>query len=445
MASTQRSRQILTSSATAAAARVVTVACSFVAMPMCLAYLGVPAFGVWAAITSIVAFMAFADLGIGNGVLNLLSQAFGRDDAQAIRQIMATALAILAGLGAAGFAVFVVLHPFVRWDILLGAQAVVPAPAVASAVFVFAVVFAINLPTTLIQRMQFALQQGHINGVVQAGSGVLSLVLIFLVTKTSLGLPGAVAATLAAPVLTTLASAVWMRLRVPEYLPSRHDFTPARVRPILTSGLQFLFLGLAFCLAQMSDSLVIANTVGAADVASFAVHQKLASPIAFIGGMALTPLWAAYGEALARGDVTWIKQAFRRSLAILAIAGLGLSVLLMLSLEPLMHLWLRGRLPADPAMAAALLVWVSVELIGKAVSVFLHGMGMVAQQLWIAAIFLPVCLAAKVFGGLHYGATGVVVGTTIAYVVVHAWPYWRLVREWHRRTPLQLAAGKAEP
>lgn len=445
MASTQRSRQILTSSATAAAARVVTVACSFVAMPLCLAYLGVPAFGVWAAITSIVALMAFADLGIGNGVLNMLSQAFGRDDVRAIRQIVATAFAILAGLAATGFAVFVILHPFVRWDILLGAQAIVSAPAVASSVFVFAVVFAINLPTTLIQRMQFALQQGHLNGVVQAGSGVLSLALIFLVTKTTLGLPGMVAATLASPVLVTLASAIWMRARVPAYFPSRPDFTPARVRPILTSGFQFLFLGLTFCLAQMSDSIVIANTVGAEGVASFAVHQKLASPIAFIGGMALTPLWAAYGEALARGDVAWIKRAFRRSLAVLASAGVGLSLVLMVGLEPLMQFWLHGRLSADPTMAAALLFWVSVELIGKAVSVFLHGMGMVAQQLWIAALFLPACLAAKVFGGLHYGAVGVVVGTTIAYVAIHAWPYWRLVREWHSRVPLQIAADKIAP
>lgn len=412
---------------------------------MCLAYLGVSAFGVWAAITSVVALMAFADLGIGNGVLNMLSQAFGQDDTRAIRQIVATAFVILLGLAAGGFALFVVLHPFVPWDALLGARPAVHEAAVASAVFVFAVVFAVNLPITLVQRMQFALQQGHLNGVVQAGSGVLSLALIYGVTHTRLGLPGMVAATLAAPVLATLASLVWMWHRTPVYCPSRSDFNPARIRPILGSGFQFLFLGMAFCLAQMSDSIVIANTAGSADVASFAVHQKLASPIALIGGMALTPLWAAYGEALARGDLAWIRKAFRRSIAVLAVAGLCLSIVLMVALEPLMQLWLRGRLAADPVMAAALFVWVSVELLGKAVSVFLHGMGMVAQQLWIAAVFLPTCLAAKILGGLHYGATGVVVGTTVAFVAVHAWPYWRLVRQWHDRAPLPTVAGKTGP
>ena len=412
-------------------------------MPMSLVYLGVPAFGVWAAITSVVALMAFTDLGIGNGVLNMLSQAFGRDDHVAIRQIVATAGVLLAGIGAAGFAVFLLLHPFVPWDTVLGARHTVPRAAVAAAVLVFAAVFAVGLPVTLIQRVQFALQMGYLNGIVQAGSGILSLLFIYLVTRTALGLPGMLAATLAAPVLVTLASAAWMHRRTPQYFPSSADFVPARVRPILSSGFQFLFLGLSFCLAQMSDSVVIANTAGAQDVASFAVHQKLASPIAFIGGMALTPLWAAYGEAMARGDVAWVRHAFRRSLAILAAAGIGLSALLMWGLEPLMQIWLRGRLPADGWMAAALLLWLSVELMGKAVSVFLHGVGMVSQQVWIAAAFLPICLAAKVWGGLHFGAVGVVFGTTLAFVLVHAWPYWRLVRQWHRRHPLQPAVGAA--
>lgn len=412
---------------------------------MSLAYLGVPAFGVWAAITSVVALMAFTDLGIGNGVLNMLSQAFGRDDDVAIREILATAAVLLAGIGAAGFVVLLLLHPFVQWDTLLGARNAVPQATVAAAVLVFAAVFATGLPVTLIQRMQFALQMGYLNGIVQAGSGILALLLIYLVTHTALGLPGMVGATLSAPVLMTLASATWMYCRTPQYRPSRAYFVSARVRPILASGFQFLFLGVTFCLAQMSDSVVISNTAGAQEAASFAVHQKLASPIAFIGGMALTPLWAAYGEALARGDIAWIRHAFRRSLTILAVGGIGLSALLLWGLEPLMKIWLRGKLPADAWMAAALLLWLSVELIGKAVSVFLHGIGMVLQQVWIAAVFLPICLAAKIWGGLHFGAVGVVFGTTLAFVLVHAWPYWRLVRQWHHRHPLQPPGGAAGP
>ena len=400
-------------------------------MPMCLGYLGLQSFGLWATITSIVAVMAFADLGIGNGVLNMLSSALGRDDAKAICRITATAFVLLSGLGIASFVVFLVFYNFIRWDDVLGAAGVVPRATVAVAVLILAVTVALNLPTTLFQRMQFALQLGYLNGVSQAAGGILGLTFIYLVTKTNWGLPGMVAATLAAPLIATWLSAIWMFARTPDIRLSAAYFNRAAILPILSSGGQFLILGLVFCLCQTSDNLVIANVLGAGAVGNFAVHQKYVSPIAFIGGMALTPLWAAYGEALARGDIAWIKRAFKKSVLSLLLIATALSIVLLLLLPPLMTLWMKGRLAPDVLMAGSLLVWVTVELVGKAISVFLHGMGLVSQQVWTALVFLPVCLGAKVLFAQQYGAVGVVIGTTLAYVAVHAWPYWRLVRRWH--------------
>lgn len=414
-----------------AAARVVTVLCSFVAMPMCLGYLGLPSFGLWATITSVVAVMAFADLGIGNGVLNMLSTAFGRNDAVSICRIIVTAFVLLSSLGGVIFVLFLGFHSFVSWDVILGAGGVVPGATVATAVLILAVTVALNLPTTLFQRMQFALQFGRLNGLAQAGGGILALIFIYLVTKTSWGLPGMVGATLAAPLIATWLSAVWMFVRLPAIRPVAADFSTKDVVPILRSGGQFLVLGVVFSLCQTSDSLIIANVLGAGAVASFAVHQKYVSPIAFVAGMALTPLWAAYGEALARGDIVWIKRAFKKSVVSLVLVATVLSVVLILLLEPLMAIWMKGRVAPDKVMAVSLLVWLTVELLGKAISVFLHGMGMVGQQVWTALVFLPVCLGAKIAFGKQFGAPGVVLGTALAYTLVHTWPYWRLVRRWH--------------
>lgn len=431
----QRTRRIFASGLSVAGARVVTVLCSFVAMPLCLGYLGLPAFGVWATVTSVVALLAFADLGIGNGVLNMLSAALGRDDTTAIRRITATAFVILAGLGAVLFAVYLAASAVVPWDSALGATGSVSPAAAASAVLVLATVLALSLPSAMIQRLQFALQMGYLNGMAQAGGGVLSLVFIYLVSRTTLGLPGMVAATLVAPLIAVWVSGLWMFARQPNLLPAAQDFSPGDVRPILRSGSQFLLLGVVFCLCQTSDSLIIAKLLGPSEVANFAVHQKYVSPIIFIGGLALTPLWAAYGEALARGDLAWIKRAFRRSLLGVLVAGATLTVVLLALLQPLMHLWLKGRIEPDFWMAGSLLVWASLELVGKAVSIFLHGMGLVGQQVWIALVFLPLCLGAKVLFGQAYGAPGVVLGTAVAYLLAHAWPYWRLVSRWHSAHP----------
>jgi hypothetical protein len=111
------------------------------------------------------------------------------------------------------------------------------------------------------------------------------------------------------------------------------------------------------------------------------------------------------------------------SLALLVVLPFGLEV------------WLNGRIAPDRLMAIALLLWVSVELVGKAISVFLHGMKMVVEQIWVALIFLPVCVASKLIFGHFWGAPGVIFGTTLAYVCVHAVPYWKLVVQWHKAHP----------
>lgn len=427
-----RGRRLLASSAATAGARVVTVLCSFVAMPICLKYLGTQGFGVWAALTSVISLMAFADLGIGNGILNMMSAAVGRDDTASVRRLFVTACVLLSGIGCALLVLFLALSPWVDFTGLLGVSEAGLAGQVGAAALVLAVLLALNLPSGAIQRLQFALQAGYLNGLSQAVGGVLSLLLVWWVSKTDLGLPGMVGATVSAPLLTLWASGVWMALRMPGLRPSVADFDARQVRSILVSGGQFLMLGLVFCVCQLSDNLLVANLMGADQAALFAVHQKYVSPIVFIGGLALTPLWAAYAEANARGDTVWVRRMFLRSLWLVLGVGIGFSGVLLALLEPMLQWWMRGRIGADHLLAAALMVWVSVELLGKAVSIFLHGAGLVGQQVWVALVFLPVCLAAKVVFGLSHGAAGLVLGTAAAYVLVHAFPYARLVRQWWR-------------
>lgn len=431
MSGVLRARRIIASGMSTVGARIVTVICSFVAIPICLSHLGAESFGVWSAITSVLSLLAFSDFGIGNGVLALLSGAWGRNDVIYLRRIFSTALLLLSAVSVVFLVVFFVVYPYVSWASVFGAKDGVESNDVNIAVAVLVVIFAINIPSTLFQRLQFALQMGYVNGLSQAASGVLSLVMIYGVSKTELGLPGMVAATLTAPLVTLWVSAAWLFLKIPVVRPVWKEASHTEIIGILRSGSQFFLLGVVFCLCQTSDTVIIANLLGAEEVARYAVHQKYVSPIVFIGGMALTPLWAAYAEALAKNDRSWIARAFKNSLAFVIVVSVIVSGGLLIMLEPALNFWIKGRIEPDYIMASSLLIWAGVELTGKAISTFLHGVGLVAEQVWTALFFLPLCLSAKIIFGQHYGAPGVVLGTALAYILAHAWPYWCLVRRWH--------------
>ncbi len=431
-----RSKRVVTSALAGGSARVVTMLCSFASIPLCLGYLGSEAFGVWATITSLVAVLAFADFGIGNGIINRIASSHGAGNTAAVRRTIASALCVLSVIAALVVVIFGLNYATVSWHHLLGISNELPPETVALAVLVFTVLFAVNLPTTILQRIQYALQMGHLNGLSQAVAGILSLALMYLVAGTDLGLPGMIAAFLLAPIVATWLSAIWMFWRVPELRPRTTDVQPKEMNVILRSGIQFLTTGVAFSLCFTTDNLIIAHALGPEAVTSYAVHQKYLSVVTFLGGLILIPLWPAYAEAFAASDIRWVRRVLKRSVVTFGVIGVTAPLLLIAVAEPVMHLWLEGKIVPDYFLYAALCLWVSIEMIGKAFSMFLNGVGVIKEQMWVALAFIPVCVGMKLWFVFIWGAPGVPFATALAYVLVHVPLFFFLVRRWCRENPL---------
>ena len=81
----QRIRRAFLSTLASAAARGTVVLTSLLSVPLTLGYLGKERFGLWMVISSLVALLGLADLGVGNGLLNVLAKAYGKDDRDAAR------------------------------------------------------------------------------------------------------------------------------------------------------------------------------------------------------------------------------------------------------------------------------------------------------------------------------------------------------------------------
>jgi O-antigen/teichoic acid export membrane protein len=71
-------------------------------------------------------------------------------------------------------------------------------------------------------------------------------------------------------------------------LPSRHAYSASSANKILKLGLLFFVLQCAVAAGYTSDNLVIAQVLGAAAVAAYAVPEKLFSFVAMVVG-----IWAS--------------------------------------------------------------------------------------------------------------------------------------------------------
>ena len=412
--------------------RGLTIVIGLVTVPLSLSYLGASQYGLWATITSFVGLFAFADLGIGYGVMNAVAAATGRDDRREVRSVLSNGLAMLLVAGAIILGVFALTYPFLQWERILGVDDPADVQVARAAMIVLAVLFAVNIPLGLVQRLQYGLQRGYLNSVVQLTGSVTGLLLILAVIRLDLGLTGMVGMFLIAPMLATIAVAVWMMRKDRDLVPDVSLVRLDAMKRLLQTGGMFFVIQMSASLAFASDNLIIAQVLGTEAVASYAVHQKLFSPVQAMVAFIMTPLWPAYTEAIARGDIRWVRLVLARSAAVLGVGSLVGTLLLLWQADWLMHLWLRGKMDVQAGLCVALTVWITVDSIGKAFSMFLNGAGILKQQLYITLAFVPLCLTLKVLFAGWFGVQGLPWAMAIAWSVTHVPSYFVIIRNWLR-------------
>ena len=96
--SRERYRRAALTTFTSGVARAVTVITWLVTVRLTVHYLGTERYGLWMTITSLVAMMSFADLGIGNGLLNCITEAKGGDDRESVRKYVSSAFFLLLAI-----------------------------------------------------------------------------------------------------------------------------------------------------------------------------------------------------------------------------------------------------------------------------------------------------------------------------------------------------------
>jgi O-antigen/teichoic acid export membrane protein len=410
--------------------KVLAMACSVVAVPIALGYLGKEQYGLWATVTSLIGMLAFADLGVGNGLMNATAASNGRDDMEGVRRAIVSGMIAVLLTGAVLLLIFLVFWPFIDWRLVLAVPSSIEAKSAAIAVLALVILFAVNMPVSTVQKVQYGIQEGRWVSLSQSAAALIGLLFTYLVVRLDLGVVGMVCCfTLAAILADGLFGFLFFQ-RHRAIAPRLSDWSPSESRQLLRTGLLFLFLQVGVSICFASDNFIIAHVLGHEAVTEYSIHQKLFSPITFVAGLALMPLWSAFGDATARGDVRWIKKTLLITSTLLGVCGLICGGLIFAGADWLMLHWLKGRISANHTLCLVLMLWACVDLTGRSIAMFLNGAGLLKQQMLIVAIFVPVCITLKLLLARKMGLQGIVLGTMIAWLLVHVPAYSLLIRSW---------------
>ena len=430
----ERNRRALLTGGTSTLARVVQIGTSLITVPLTLKYLGNERFGLWMTISSVLAMAAFADFGVGNGVLNTVAKAFGKDDMEGVRKAVSSGFAVLNTIAALLLLSFFSIYRFVNWANFFRVYSPQARAEAGPALAVFAICFALNISMDVVQRVQLGLQQGYRYGLWLMCGSAAGFIGVLTGIWLRVSLPVLVMAIAGAPIFATALNAIhFFGFVRPDLRPNRELISRDAISQIARLGGLFFVLQVVVAISYSADNFIIARTLGAVNVPEYAIPQRMFGLIAMMSSMLIAPLWPAYGEAISRGHMKWVRHTLKTSLLLVLGATSAASITLLLLSHRLLHWWVGSRIHPPFFLLLGLAIWTVIGCCGDALASFLNGASVIRFQVIVASIFGIGCVITKVAFVHHFGIIGVPSATISAYLLLNALPCALYIPSYLRR------------
>ncbi len=385
---TRREKRLLHSIVFGLGGQFISLIAPIIVMPAMLHYMGDARFGAWVTGLSIASLAVFLDFGIGNVLLTRISAASGRGDIVSARRDIASAYAVLLSVSLIGISVVCLFA-------LSPLGALVVSPELLSVIFPVLVIFFIGMPGGIVYRILYAQQKIPRVSALQS-LGAFSAVAACL-TAISLSAPFWLVVTVhsGTSVSVMYLSTIWFFRRNPQLRPRLSDFPDVEARRMLGFGSQFFLLSILTSIGMNSDILIISQVAGTAEVANFTLPMRIGSVLGLLVVNLFMPLWSFNGEALARGDVAWV----RRNTLLMSFGGCALvlaSGLTLIALSDyIMALWVGRQFEHQRLVLGAMTATSSLIALTAPYNMILNAKGMARAQILPWLVFVVLSIAAK--------------------------------------------------
>jgi O-antigen/teichoic acid export membrane protein len=309
---TERSRRLRVGILTSVLSRFAGLAAPVIIIPLVIDQLGEELSGVWLTVTSLTSVLLWADLGLGNGLLTRLSSSVARGNLGEARGLIAVSYTLLGSFALLACAALLSSVDLVPWANVLNASD----PEVKWIVVLQLGMFMVNVPLSLIQRVQYALQEVGMSNLIMLVAPVITIAGAVTAHLADFSALRTIACISVGQPIASLIATVVTFSRHRELFPSLSDATLVGSGQFLSLGAGFLAVQSLSALALNFDNLIIAHTAGIARVTDFAVVARVFGTLGLLVTMVNLPLWPANAEALARGDHAWVVRATGRMTAV---------------------------------------------------------------------------------------------------------------------------------
>jgi O-antigen/teichoic acid export membrane protein len=366
---------------------------------------------------------SFFDIGLGNGLRNNLTEAIANKQNELARNYVSTTYAILIVIITISLVLFLIVNPFLNWTKILNTPAEMGNELRILALIVFSF-FCLQLVFQLITIVLTADQKPAVSSAINLAGTTLSLIIVFILTKTTIGSLLLLGLALSAvPIIILLFSSVWFyNCKYKIYAPSLKYVKFAYAKKLMTLGFNFFIIQIAAIVLFQTNNIIISQLFGPQQVTPYNIAFKYFSITTMTYAIVTTPLWSAFTDAWTKGDIPWIKKIINKMLTFWYVMTI-LTIFMLLVSRSAYYFWIGDtvKIPFILSFSIAL----NVIIIGwNTIYVqFINGVGKLRLQLLsgIFGTFITIPLA--IYLGKKWGISGVVFSSCLLGFINTGWTY----------------------
>ena len=305
---------------------------NLVLVPMYIFYLGDEQYGLWLIVLTLVSYLGFSHLGIGQSISNFVARANATKDYSLIETGVSTAFWLY-------FAIVLPLVCAVAISVNLGIFknfiqiSENLAPIFESVILISSVLFLFKLPLTVFGASLRALNLIYLEQSLSLFFSVVQFLGVLFVLKFGHGIVGLSMVYGGTGILLGFTTFFYLKNKIPRLSIAPHKYSQTLALNLLKPGGYFFLLQISGALIAGLDNIVIGSYLGAKDVVPFAVAMKLCFLAMSMISVITSNLLPSITRAFARENYQELQRIY---LTLLQICfGMGLLILInMISVGP---------------------------------------------------------------------------------------------------------------
>ena len=398
---------------------------SFLLVRLFIEYFDYETYGIWMVIFSIVSYFRFLNLGLDQGLRNILTKLIANKNHLLARKYISTIYIFLFFICIFFYFLFFLINQNLNWQNIFNSNLYSNNEYIllnSIIFFSFFITLFLKIIITILLSHQRA---SYLNLFTMLEKLFQICVLLILMNYYTSSILYVALLFSVIPILILFFMSFYYFLNDYKHLkPSFKLYDYSCIRPLFDLGIKFFIINISVIILFSTDNLIIAQLLGPESVVSYHIIAKYFNIPILVFSLLAQPLWSSVTDAYAKQDFNWIKKTINK-LESISIYFLIIIIIMFFISDYVFAIWLNDNIYFPLLLKIIWALFAFSYIINMIYTYAINGMGKIKLQLYFSILSSIINIPLSILFASHFnmGNSGVILATLISIFLYIPYKY----------------------